>query len=730
MTSANWIPNSNSLTRSQQAVVDFARQETGSLAVRGLPGTGKTTALLACLQTLLHDGHSPYRILVLVPQRAQVGLFERALATLQAPTRGGVDIVTYYGLCRRAVALFWPVIAAEAGFAHPEREPVFLTIETAQYYMWRIVEPLMRTQGYFSDLRIRRSRLLSQLIDNLNKSALVGFDHQQIYHRLQRAWTGAEEHLYRFRQAQDCANRFRSYCLEHNLLDFSLTTEVFDRHLRNSELFENYIAARYRYLIVDNLEENVPVAHDFIGWTMARVDTTILVLDRGGGHRYFLGADPQSAEALAARCDRALAFDTPLEPTQHTLAWVDRVARALGVSQPPIAPDGDPRRAISGHAIREDPYWIEMIHWAVDKALELIESGTPPGQIAFLAPYVSEIMHFVVQEALAQHGVAVRALRPARPLGDDPIIRGLLFLAVLAHPEWQLEIQGQAYQITSEQVALALETALGGLDPVRARDLANLAWDPEHRRLRDLSGDSSPNPTARDVARMWERVGYQIRPQYERLRQWLENAQQRSETEALDIFISRLFATLLSQPDYAFYRDSERGRSAGRLVESANKFRVAVGQEREAAQGDLAREYVQLVLGGIASAAYIEDEAVADEEGIVLAPAYTYLTRNLRSRYQFWLDLGSDGWYTRPNQPLTHPYVLSRYWPLDKPWREIEEENARRQALLRVLYGLAARCSGGIYLAASRLGLDGTEQEGRLLKAALVAMTRMRNPGD
>jgi hypothetical protein len=63
----------------------------------------------------------------------------------------------------------------QAGFAQPDKEPVFLTIETAQYFMWRVVEPLVTNQGYFSDLAIRRGRLLAQIIDNLNKAALVGF---------------------------------------------------------------------------------------------------------------------------------------------------------------------------------------------------------------------------------------------------------------------------------------------------------------------------------------------------------------------------------------------------------------------------------------------------------------------------------------------------------------------------------------------------------------------------
>ena len=99
------------LTDVQRRVVSFPRDGGGRLFLRGLPGSGKTTALVARLAALLREGRRPYEILVLVPQRAQVERFERALATLgHSPTRGCADILTFYSFARRAVALFWPLV--------------------------------------------------------------------------------------------------------------------------------------------------------------------------------------------------------------------------------------------------------------------------------------------------------------------------------------------------------------------------------------------------------------------------------------------------------------------------------------------------------------------------------------------------------------------------------------------------------------------------------------------
>jgi hypothetical protein len=709
------------LTAAQQEVTSFPRDGGGSLFIHGLAGTGKSTALMARLVALLREGRRPYEILVLVPQRAQVQAYDRAVQATDAPTRGGVDIVTYYSLCKRAVALFWPLIAREAGFACPDREPVFLTIETTQYFMWRIVEPLVVREGYFSDLTIRRGRLLSQLIDNLNKSALVGFDHTDIYRRLRSAWTGSPDHLSAFWQAQDCAIRFRAYCLEHGLLDFSLVTEAYHRYLVCHDVYQRYFRARYRHLVVDNLEENVPVAHEFVRWATQHCRSSVLALDEGGGYRVFLGADSQGATEVGERCSVSREFAELLGPTADALAFANALRRRLRSAGPDVAVGGSSARAIAGQGPAEGRFWVSMIQWVAEQITLLVERGTSPGEVAIIAPYVSEVMRFAIADRLSQRGIGLHLVRPATPLRDEPVVRALLTLVLLAHPGWRVTILGEEQPLPVEDVALALQLSIAGLDPVRARYLAQAALGPGQRALGDLSGATGSGRDQRASGRTWEVVGYQMRERYETLRVWLETYSQ-GAPEPVDLFLSRLFGDVLSRPGFGFHAQPEAARAYGRLVESAHKFREAVRLDDSLGEQEMSQEYVQVILGGIASAEYLEEWAEPPAGAVVLAPAYAYLTRDLRSQYQFWLDLGSEGWLNRPNQPLTHPYVLSAHWPVGQPWRDIEEEQAKRDALGRVLLGLAARCTKGIYLAYSELGIGGEEQHGGLQRAVMMVL--------
>ena len=92
--------------------------------------------------------------------------------------------------------------------------------------MAHIVRPLL-DEGYFESVTMDRNRLYSQIFDNLNKATIIGFPHTEIAARLDSSYFGDPVQRRVYQDAQDAANRFREYCLQNNLLDFSLQMEIF-----------------------------------------------------------------------------------------------------------------------------------------------------------------------------------------------------------------------------------------------------------------------------------------------------------------------------------------------------------------------------------------------------------------------------------------------------------------------------------------------------------------------
>ena len=265
------------LTAAQQAVgaAPFDR----AVFLEGPAGAGKTTAGVQRLLNLVQSGVAASSILVMTPVRPLARPYSEALRRTRLRPGSIPAMVTAGGLARRSVELFWPLVSQQAGFAQPDSPPVFLTLETAQYHMARIARPLLEN-GYFESVTIDRNRIYSQIIDNLNKAAVVGFPYTEIGRRLHEATMGDESQLRVYSDAQECATRFREHCLRHNLLDFSLQVEVFRQHLWPLPECRDYLVRSYRHLIVDNLEEDTPFAHDLLRDWLPQVDSALLIYDQ------------------------------------------------------------------------------------------------------------------------------------------------------------------------------------------------------------------------------------------------------------------------------------------------------------------------------------------------------------------------------------------------------------------------------------------------------------------
>ena len=264
----------------QQQIVDLPLHS--HIFLHGQAGSGKTTAAVQRMLTLIDAGVPAESILILVPQRSLAEPFTRVIRTPGFVAGGEPAILTIGGLAQRMISLFWPLFAKDAGFSAPEKPPRFLTLETAQYFLATLVEPLLQI-GYFDSITVDPNRLYSQILDNLNKSAVVDFSPEEIASRLLQAWAGKPSQAIIYEQAQECALRFRQFCLRQNLLDFSLQLSLFFNNLCPSILFRQYLVSNYRHLIYDNSEEDYYVAHNLVETWLSDFESALIIKDEQGG---------------------------------------------------------------------------------------------------------------------------------------------------------------------------------------------------------------------------------------------------------------------------------------------------------------------------------------------------------------------------------------------------------------------------------------------------------------
>lgn len=700
------------LTQTQISAITAPLDE--RIFLSGPAGAGKTTVGVERMRYLLEQGVPAESILVITPQRTLQTPYQALLRSNAIGAGGEVTLATLGGLARRMVDLFWALAAEPAGFAHPDQPPVFLTLETAQYYMAHVVRPL-RDEGYFESLTINPNRLYSQIIDNLNKAAVVGFPHTQIGERLDQAWLGDPKQRRIYADAQNCANRFRQYCLDHNLLDFSLQLEIFWEHLWGDPIVHNYLTRTYRHLIYDNIEEDGARAHDIIREWLPKLDSALLIYDENAGYRRFLGADPETGFRLSELCDT----QTALPESFVTSAGVQQLSFDLARIIDPVnaitptlsqgewvyestLPSGEGQGEGNVLLYADTRYYPELLDWLTEEIATLLEEGLPPSEIVVLAPYLSDALRFSLMHRLKAREIPVRSHRPSRSLRDEPATQALLTLAALAHPQWGI-------RPSEFDVAYAFMQAIDGMDLIRANLLTKIVYRASGQ---DLSPFDGIKPEVQ------ERITYVFGAHYAELRNWLLAYREQADVPPFDHFLRKLFGEILSQPGFGFHRDLDAARVAASLIESVKKFRWAMASTN-ADSLTLGGEYIAMLNEGVIAAQYLGAWDTGSDDAVLVAPAYTFLMQNRAVAVQFWLNPGSDGWGERLFQPLTHPYVLSRGWDNAEGhyWTDADDVAANQAALARLTTGLLRRCKERLYLGLSELGESGFEQRGVLLKA-------------
>jgi superfamily I DNA/RNA helicase len=728
----------------------------------GPAGTGKTTYAVERLRELLASHVPASSILVLVPQQTLAEPYRALLRDALLPGSGLVDILTMNGLALRTIDLFWPLGASASGFGRPHERPVFLNIEQAQYYLRQAIDPLLE-QGYFDPnvvpITISLPRLVSQILDNLNKAALIGLPHSQVGQRLAASLALEPSSRVALEHTQACVNRFREFCLARNLLDFSLRIETFAHHLWPVNGVQQFLMGRYRHLIIDNVEEDTPFAHTLLRQWLPTTESALLVNDEDAGYRIFLGANWRTAADLADLSDETIRMTQSHVAPADMLTFGERMSQILNGqsgesptrnsqtanrkpqitihnSQFTINNSADPRQAIT---FEQQRFYPNMIDSVIDRIAALLTDGAPPNEIVVLAPFVSDALRFSFVHRMEQRGLPARSHRPSRPLSEEPAAKTMLTLARLAFPGWNMLPE-------PFDVAQALHQAIAGLDLVRANLLAQVVYRPYGQQ----GSEVSPPLTSFDQIEgdLRERISYQAGNRFDTLRTWLQQVEQASRP-VLDHFFSRLFEEVLSQPGFGFHSQQEAGEITAHLIDSARKFRRVAeripiidyaNDTNQAATSagfsnsnetrlpnveELNQAYLELVEQGMMAAQYVRSWDPAPEEAVLITPATTFLMSNRPVDYQFWVDAGSSGWWERIAQPLTHPYVLAADWTEGRPWTDADEVATQRDRLARLVLGLTRRCRKQIIIVNAEISEQGYEQRGQLLVALQQLLRQM-----
>lgn len=694
------FPSTDELTVRQQETL----AADGLAFLRGQAGTGKTTALLYRLLRLLEQGESPYAILVLVAEasdRHRIADFLRAQGLEALPD---LRLTTFTYLARDMVQQFWPLVARPAGFERPSHPPTYIHYDMAQLLMWRIVREMM-DGGAFADLLMRPQRIVSQILDTLNRAALNRLSLQEAEQRQIQSWGGDPADARHLRQAGEAARVFREHCRQNNLLDVSLAVRVFDTQLLQHPEFHRYFGERFRHLLVDNLEEQTAAGQQFVGSLLDALQTASLVYDEGGGYKQLLSADPSGARRLEARCEQTFLFTQQFvssAPMVHLANALERHLLARG-SQGDVSDAGEVHLATEAVLdVARGRYRHEMAQNAVQRlAAYLAQYNVSPDEAAIISPGLDGTLRFTLSAALRNYELPFSLRRRRSSPRDEPLVRAWLTWLALAHPSWQRPPPPY-------DVAEALALSIKGLDPARAELLASALYDPAQGALMPVD-TLSPE---------WvERAGAQQVAAVETLRLWLEA----HEPLALGDFLQQLQELLQTRADFEAHEDQGAPALAHWMVDLAARLQQSAAAMNLETAGERGRALLAAVDEGLVSTDPPETGEPPETGGVVVTTIHGYLLSQEVSRIQVWFDVSNPAWWDLPRQPLSNPFVLAPEWTPDRTWTLADAYQRRNEMLNHVIRGLAVRSREGVIVAASTLNQRGQRQDSPLWRALVAA---------
>lgn len=684
------------LTDTQKTVIS-ARQTT---FVPGPAGCGKTTALHHKLLHLLNEGEPAYTLLVLVSEPTQANHFLTAVQQQFGGAYSDLQIKTFANLAKEFVRLFWPLVARPAGFANAYKPPTWLGYDLAQLLMWEIVTPMLEA-GHFANLRLRPQQIVSQLLDNLNRSAQNMLSIKEGFTRQIEAWGDDSESRKHLRDAEQAANQFRLRCQQNNLLDVSLMVEVFTRHVVEHKEFSRYFRERFRHFLVDNLEEQSAAGQHFVGKLLKHTVSTTIAFDTGGGYKTFLAADPLLAQRFEQACQNVIRLDESVVDQQGLYQLAQKVDNFLyPLHQTPVA-HSQARPLILGHVTGR--YRREMVVTLPEYLRDLMQTHQLlPRDLAIIMPYMDGALRYKLTQSLAEAGIPYQLTRRRASPREEPHVRTWLAWLALAHPDWK--IYPSLYDI-SEAFNLSIHT----LDPARAALAAQSLYQPSFPSLRD---------TMELTGEQVKRLGEENVAKIEALRRWLhDNGSNSGQTLPLDTFIHHLFADLLSQRTFQPQPDVQAGAVCDWLIRTATRLRQAAGALGLRPGAELGRAFINGINNGLVSANPPDLGEPPDPNGVLVTTIYSFLLSEQKVKVQVWLEASATGWWDMPRQPLSNTYVLTQSWEGSRPWTMEDDVQARNQILSRIIHGLTGRCELGVVLATSDLDRRGVRQDGQLWRA-------------
>ncbi len=438
---------------------------------------------------------------------------------------------------------------------------------------------------------------------------------------------------------------------------------VFNYIYKNTDYFKDI-----EYLIIDDGDEITPICYDFIKFLVPQLKDVFIAYDSKGASRIgYLSADRTAVWQFGELFNQPV---TVLE-TKNKLKF-----DAENIFNNVIKDEKTPLKYFT---IQSPSKRSSMIELVTKKINSLLKEKVLPSEISIVTPVIDEMLKFSFSENLNAQA------KPLYLSGSEKLIQNKYVLAAITILKLNTNLRNNLSEFDLRSVL----TGMLGIPVKYCRDVLQ-EFDKTHV-LPDVEFENEEHNL-----------------KYKNLRETVESFQNSDKK--------------LSEQVYEIYTKLFEFYSFNPLEINKFNFFIKQLQDFENVFGERFLERKEEIITQIENSIIAENPYSILEIGendLVIGTPQKIIDNQIKTKYQFWLDISSDEWIKSDTGPMYNAWVFQRGWSKDEYTIDDNIELGKEKTA-RILRKLTLAASENVFTFSSLFDGNGVENFGGIEEFIVV----------
>lgn len=451
--------------------------------------------------------------------------------------------------------------------------------------------------------------------------------------------------------AKNVLKKLLSKTLALRDFDYLRQVLVFNYVYKNSDYFKNI-----KYLILDDGDEITPVCFDFISYLAPQLNDVFIAFDEKGASRTgYLSADRTAVWK----------FEELFNQNAEKLTSENRLAKDAEILFSNITENKTD--TLENFSLQSPSKRASMIDEAIKQIKELLAKNVLPSEISIITPVIDDMLKFSLKENIHTNLMFLS--------GSEKLIQNRLVKAVLTILKLNSGIK-----LSEFDLRVVLSEFLG-----------------------------IPVKYCRDILENFEKNGelaeheFRLQEYTEKYKKFLDVIKKLSESSGK---LSEKVYDIYYELAEFYYVNPVELNKFNFFVKQLQDFENIFGKDFETRKNEIINQIENSI---IAENPYSTLEIA--ENDLVISTPQKIIDNQIKSKYQFWLDISSDEWIKSDTGPLYNAWVFQRGWAKDEFTIDDNIELSKEKTA-RILRKLTLCASEHVYTYSSLFDGNGIENFG------------------